>query len=209
VILSSELSNEFWGLALVDATDIRESLPSSKNPLVSRAVAWGKSKSNLKKSPLIPFGSRVLAHLRLINQTALSGRAFPAIAVGRATGVKGGIKLYYPKTKRVIVRRSFKVLGLVDRRKSSEPGVIDIEISDESGIDELNYDASTNTISGISAEKSGVSKKQGVQSKKSGVRYYRSVLRSELQAAHKKYLSNLKMYFNNLGPPHTKKLTHN
>ena len=124
LLLSSELSHEYWGLAVLNATDLREWLPSSKNPLVSRAVAWGKPKGNLKNSPLIPFGSRVLAHLPLKKQTALSGRAFPAVAVGRAPGVKGGIKLFNPKTKRVIIRRTFKVLGLVDRRKSSKPGFI-------------------------------------------------------------------------------------
>lgn len=131
---------------MIGATDLRELLPSSNNPLVLRAVAWGKLKSNLKKIPLIPFGSRVLAHLPLKRQTALSGRTFPAIAVGRASGVKGSIKLFYQSTKRVIIRRTFKLIGQVDRDVSGIPGPIEIEISDDDGLYLLIYDMD---ISGV------------------------------------------------------------
>ena len=109
---------------------------------MSRAVAWGKSKRNLKKTPAIPFGTRVVAHLPLKKQSALSGRAFPAVVVGSYPYGKGVIKLLNTKTKRIILRRTFKVLGLVDR-------VLNIEVSDEEGIDELTYDIESDTMYGV------------------------------------------------------------
>ena len=124
---SAQLGEEYWGLTLLHATDIRELLPSLSNPSISRGMAWGHSKPSLKISAILPFGSRVLAHLPLTLQTALSGRAFPTIYVGRAPGVKGAVKLFNPATKRIILRRTFKVLGPVTN--------IDIEVSGEEGAD--------------------------------------------------------------------------
>ena len=90
----AQLGPEYWSMALTHATDIRELLPSSSNPTVSRGVQWGQPKASVKTTPFLPFGTRVLSHLPLKLQTALSGRAFDAIYVGRAPGVNGAIKLF-------------------------------------------------------------------------------------------------------------------
>ena len=74
-----QLGPEYWSMALTHATDIRELLPSSSNSTVSRGVLWGQPKASFKTTPILPFGTRVLAHLPLKLQTALSGRAFDAI----------------------------------------------------------------------------------------------------------------------------------
>jgi len=176
---SAQLGEEYWALALLHATDIRELLPSLSNPSISRGMAWGHSKPSLKISPILPFGSRVLAHLPLTLQTALSGRAFPTIYVGRAPGVKGAVKLFNPATKRIILRRTFKVLGPV-----TIPTIltnIDIKVSGEEGVDQLFYDPLTNStfdlssgedgaqISEPSVKKSGVSTTSSEKKKKSGV----------------------------------------
>ena len=66
---------------------------------------------NLEKMPHVPFGSRVLGHIPLEKQTKLGGRSFPAYAVGLAPNVKGGLLLYNVRSKRVVIRRTFTVLG--------------------------------------------------------------------------------------------------
>ena len=90
-------------MALTHATDIRELLPSDSNPTVSRGVLWGQPKASLNNTPILPFETRVLAHLPLRLQTALSGRVFDFIYVGRAPGLKGVIKLFNPSSKRIIL----------------------------------------------------------------------------------------------------------
>ena len=74
----------------------------------------GPTESELKNYSDLTFKLRVLAHLPLNLQTAISGRAFETIYVGRAPGVKGAIKLLNPSSKRIILRRTFKVLGPTD-----------------------------------------------------------------------------------------------
>ena len=129
----------------------------------------GQPKASLRITPILPFGTRVLAHLPLKLQTALSGRCFPAIYIGRAPGVKGAIKLFNPSSKRIILRRTFKVLGPVELTPTTLTP-IDIEVSGEEGIDQLLNDPASATIlhssdttsakqSGVSEEKSGVSEK--------------------------------------------------
>ena len=122
-------------MALTHATDIRKLLPSSTNPTVSRGVLWGQPKASFKTTPILPFGTRVLALLPLKLQTALSGRAFDAIYVGRAPGVKEVIKLFNPSSKRIILRRTFKVLGTSDFISPDTLVCTYIEISEEEGID--------------------------------------------------------------------------
>jgi hypothetical protein len=189
LLSSAQLGQEYWSMALTHATDIRELLPSATHPTVSRGALWGTSKPNLKNCPILPFGTRVLAHLPLKLQTALSGRAFPAIYVGRAPGVKGAIKLFNPSSKRTILRRTFKVLGPTDSVLSDPFTRTHIEISDEEGADQIFYDSFTNSSlgnPGVSVENSGVSvENSGVsipseKKKETGSIKYRAVLRSEI-----------------------------
>ena len=133
-------------MALTHATDIRELLPSSSNPTISRGALWGTSKPSLKISPLLPFGTRVLAHLTLKLQTALSGRAFSAIYIGRAPGVKGAIKLFNPSSKRTILRRTFKIIGPTDFSSPDPLIPLHIEISAEDGYDQIIFNPDSNTI---------------------------------------------------------------
>ena len=129
VLISMELPRQYWGMALADANDLRNQMPSTKDPKKSRAVLWGKPKASMRRSPLIPFGSRVIAHLPLKLQTPLSTRGFQTIAVGRASYTKGGIRLFNPETKRIILRRTFKVMSQLDHQPTSMLDSIDVEIS--------------------------------------------------------------------------------
>ena len=101
LLVSAQLAPEYLSLALLHATDIRELLPSSSQPSVPRYVVWGQPKASLRITPILPFGTRVLAHLPLKLQKAIPGRYFPAIYISRAPGVKGAIKLFNPSSKRI------------------------------------------------------------------------------------------------------------
>jgi hypothetical protein len=63
------------------------------------------------KIPIIPFGSIVVAHIPLQLQTKSGPRSTLTYCVGSASDYKGGLLLFNPITHRVIVRRTFKVLG--------------------------------------------------------------------------------------------------
>ena len=58
------------------------------------------------KSPHLPFGCRVMAHIPSSLQSKLSDNAVLHYYVGSALFHKAGIMLFNPKTKRTIVRRT-------------------------------------------------------------------------------------------------------
>ena len=70
--------DRFWSKAIHWVSDTRNRLPAPDS-LVSRNEAWGLSKTNLRIQPMMPFASRVLAHLPLKMQNNLSGRAIPCL----------------------------------------------------------------------------------------------------------------------------------
>ena len=158
----------------------------------------GPTEASLKTTPILPFGTRVLAHLPLKLQTALSGRAFDAIYVGRAPGVKGAIKLFNPSSKRIILRRTFKVLGPSDFIYPDPLARTHIEISEEEGIDQLLYDSVLDRaidVSEPSVKNSGVSTTSSKKKKEIGSITYRSVLRSEVPKLQRFYFSKIGMQF--------------
>ena len=105
------LGKEYIAYAYFDTLDKHNMMPSRLNPTTSPQILWDGHKIDLKESPILPFGCVVLGHIPLPLQTALSGRAFEAICVGRADGYRGGVKLYNTATGRVVIRRTFKVMG--------------------------------------------------------------------------------------------------
>jgi hypothetical protein len=66
---------------------------------------------NINTTPMLPFGSTVIAHIPTERQNTYSGRGFEAVVVGRQEASIGGIQLFNPKSKRFITRRTFKFLG--------------------------------------------------------------------------------------------------
>ena len=150
-------------------------------------------KASFKTTLILPFGTRVLAHLPLKLQTALSGRAFDAIYVGRAPVVKGAIKLFNPSSKRIILRRTFKVFCTSDFIFPDPLVCTHIEISEEEGIDQL-LDR-TIDVSEPSVKKSGVSTTSSEKKKKIGSITFRTVLRSEVQKNQRSYFYKINMQF--------------
>ena len=111
VLKDSNSPKEFWGPIASNICKVRNSMNSSKHPSCSRNVKFGGKKVDLLDTPLIPFGSVVYAHIPTKNQTALGFKCIETVSFGSADGVKGGIILYNLKTKKRIIRRTFKVMG--------------------------------------------------------------------------------------------------
>ena len=87
---------------------------SKLNILPRRHLAWQtpyyhryRQHYNFSKSPLLPFGCRIMAYTPADLQTKLSNNARLHYYVGSAPFHKAGITLYNPKTKQTIICRSF------------------------------------------------------------------------------------------------------
>lgn len=115
----THLSNAYWGFAYFDCIDKLNLLPAVSDSSTSAYIRWHDGKRiDLLKTPMMSFGTIVMAHEPLDLQTVLGGRSFETYYVGRAEGYKGGLTLFNPLTKRSIVRRTFKVLGPEYRSKA-------------------------------------------------------------------------------------------
>ena len=105
------LPRSLWGYAYLHWLDLHNHLPTSKDPDRTPALRFCGTRLNLHHTPLFPFGTSVIAHIPLEQQSASTGRGFPTFFVGRAIGYDDALLLYNPVTTRVIARRTYKVLG--------------------------------------------------------------------------------------------------
>jgi hypothetical protein len=146
IIYAMTLSYEYWGFCVRHVVKVYNSMPSRCNPPKSRLSLWqGNDKSlDLHVIPALPFGSRVIAHVPLTNQRADSLRGVKTIYVGAADGVKGGILLFDPETKRTQIRVSFKTMGMQDELPS--PLLRDVQVQIDSDCSYL-YDDNTSDVS--------------------------------------------------------------
>ena len=137
----------FWGPIVQNAVKIRNSLPSKRNPSKSRNEMWGLKKGDLLTTPMIPFGSRVLAHVAAKNQAPLDYKCFETISLGWANGIKGGIILRNLVTSKNIIRRSFKVMGPGTSELYDSTYDVNIEIEEvEDDIEDIdNFESELNS----------------------------------------------------------------
>ncbi len=105
------INDKYWGMAYHDAIMKYNITPPHRNPTTTPYELWHGEKYDILNNPLLPFGTIIMAHLPLSEQTTLSGRAFISYYVGCAPNYRGGILLYNPATQRTIIRRSYKVIG--------------------------------------------------------------------------------------------------
>jgi hypothetical protein len=105
------LSSKYVAYAYYDVLDKLNMMPHSLNGDTSSQIMWDGSKIDLKNQPILPFGCLVMSRIPLELQTALGGRSVVTFNVGRAKGYKGGVQLFNPETKRMVIRRDFKVMG--------------------------------------------------------------------------------------------------
>ena len=105
------LSVQYWGMAYEDYLMKANMMGSVHGPKESPYQLWTGRKPDLLKLPMIPFGSVVMAHVPLDQQTTDGPRSVLHHAVGTSLGHQGGLRLYNPATKRVVIRRTYKILG--------------------------------------------------------------------------------------------------
>ena len=107
----AKLNNNWWGDCAHWFNDCRIRGPCPFNNSISIAEAWDGSRIDIHDTPMIPFGSRVKAHIPLRQQDMGTTRCRDAICIGRAIDHKGSILLRHLDTMKAVVRYSFKVLS--------------------------------------------------------------------------------------------------
>ena len=85
--------------------------PTHLHPNTSPYLMYDKFHVDAFNTPMLPFGTIVVAQYPLALQTTLTGRGFEAMVLGRATNYHDGIKLLNTKTHRTITRRTYRVIG--------------------------------------------------------------------------------------------------
>jgi len=87
------------------------SLPTAKHPENSPNILYLGQTHNAASSPILPYGSVVVAQIPLARQTTHSGRGLELVFVGCTPHNFGDVLLYNPKTKRIVTRRSIRYMG--------------------------------------------------------------------------------------------------
>jgi hypothetical protein len=109
--INDNVTPQMWALGAEEALDMYNTVPTSRHPNSSPYVLYDKFTLDVRKTPILPYGTMVVAHYPLEHQTIRTGRGFPAVVVGRAPDHTGGIRLLNPRTNREIIRRTFKIMG--------------------------------------------------------------------------------------------------
>ena len=99
----SHLSVQYWGMAYTDHIMKANMMGSVHGPSKCPHELWTGHKPDLLKLPMIPFGSVVMAHVPLDQQTTDGPRSIRHYAVRTAPGHLGGLLLFNPVTKRTVV----------------------------------------------------------------------------------------------------------
>ena len=107
----SHLDARFWALSWLNAVELRNLFPRARLHGKSPAEVWFDRPYDLAKRPTIPFGSIVMSHIPLPQQTTMSGRAIEGIVVGNSPHHEFGLRIFNPTTKRESIRHTYKILG--------------------------------------------------------------------------------------------------
>ena len=138
------LSVQYWGMAYEDYIMKANFMGSVHGPMQCPYQLWTGKHPDALKLPMIPFGSVVMAHVPLDQQTTDGPRSVLHHAVGTSLGHLGGLRLLNPVTKRIVVRRTYKVLG-----PEPQPYTIPVyEISADGDVTEQPVSVDTNDLSG-------------------------------------------------------------
>ena len=138
------LTAQYWGMAYTDHIMKCNMIGSVHGPTACPYELWHGRKPDLLKLPMIPFGSVVMAHIPVAQQTVETGRSTLHYAVGTAQDHQGGLLLFNPKTKRDVIRRTYKILGPAPQ-PYTQP---EYEISAECEVKETSVSVDTSNVSG-------------------------------------------------------------
>ena len=72
---------------------------------------WTGERPDLRRYPMLPYGTIVMAYTPVLQQSAGSQRSNVTYCVGTSLEHKKGLKLYNPQTKKEIIRGTFKTIG--------------------------------------------------------------------------------------------------
>ena len=105
------LSQQYWGYAYEDYLMKTNLIGSAHQEGPSPYQQWTGIKPDLKKLPILPFGAIVMAHIPLLQQETQGPRSSLTYVIGTSLKHRGGLLLYNPVTKRIVVRHTYKTLG--------------------------------------------------------------------------------------------------
>ena len=105
------ITSNMWHFGFDDDLDMYNALPTARHPTKSPYQLYDGITMDVDLSPLFIYGQIVVAQIPTKHQTTHGGRGIELVVVGRNVHGFEGVRLYNPKTKRDIIRRSVKVLG--------------------------------------------------------------------------------------------------
>jgi len=143
---TADLPMAWWGDCVHWLNDVRIRGPSAINPQLSIAEVWNGERIDINVTPMFPFGSRVKAHIPLLQQDLTTSRCKDAVCIGRAVDHKGSISLRHLDTMHPVVRYSFKVLGQNSRISHALPE-LDLQLGDDHNLPDLHYNHITGQVS--------------------------------------------------------------
>jgi hypothetical protein len=146
----SHLTPHYWSLSWQHAVDMRNILPRKRFNGMTPYEKWFGIPYDLLKHPTVPFGSVVMSHIPLDQQTALSGRSIEGIAIGPSFEHDFGLRIFNPLTKRESIRHSYRNFG--EQEPISTTYVFDAahNLLSLSSIDEINPPVSISESSTLS-----------------------------------------------------------
>jgi len=181
---TANLNMKWWGDCAHWLNDVRIRGPCTANPQMSIAEAWDGHRVDINTTPMLPFGSRVKAHIPLSQQDFGTTRCKDAIYIGRAVDHKGSILLRQLDSMRPVVRYSFKVISQNDSTPHNLPE-FNIQLNDESHLPDLYY----NHLTGQSSIRPVAEILQQDGST------YRAALKSQLSKNQQIYFSKINQFF--------------
>jgi hypothetical protein len=110
-VINPNVTPEMWNTGFTHDKYMYNSLPTAKNPEHSPNLIYLGQSHNAATTPILPYGSVVVAQIPLARQTTHSGRGIELVFVGCSPHGYGDVLLFNPKTKRVITRRSIRYMG--------------------------------------------------------------------------------------------------
>jgi hypothetical protein len=107
----ANLSIAWWGDCALWFNDARNDQSSDRNPSMSRGEAWNGVRTDVSKTPVFPFGSRVKSHVPLTLQTWDTTRCRDGIVIGRSRHHKGSIVIRHLDTMKTVGPAYAKMTG--------------------------------------------------------------------------------------------------
>jgi hypothetical protein len=108
-LYSSQVDRKLWPMIFRDSI-FKNNIQTRKSDGISPYFHWYNRAFDVSKYPLIPFGSRVMAHVPVENQRKLEFKSQPTIALGINHNTPGGILLLTANNE-IITRRTFRVIN--------------------------------------------------------------------------------------------------